>query len=315
MNLKLRKYNRKLPLRYFAKAEELDAGDGGSEGAMGGGGGAGESDGNGEGTASPWGDDWREKYAGEDADKLARVSRYASPTAAFDGLIALQNKVRSGEFKSTAPYPTDGKPEEQAQWRAENGIPEAPDKYDLTFDNGLVIGEDDKPIIDDFLSFAHDKNLSPDAVKAAVEWKFQHEEKMAEARAEQDAEVQQSTEDALRAEWGNEYRANINRITGLLDTAPEGVKDQILGARFQDGTPLASDPGTLKWLIDMALQINPATTLVPGAGDNVLGAVEDEIKTLEGMMGNRSSEYWKGPKAADMQKRYRDLVAGREKMK
>ena len=257
---------------------------------------------------------WREDYAGEDAGKLAKLAKYASPTSAFDAMISAQNKISSGEYKQAVPFPSDGSDDDKASWRTNNGVPESSDKYDLTFDNGLVVGEDDKEMIDGFLKFSHDKNATPDSVKNAVEWYYDNKEREAEQRSEADALVRTSSEDELRAEWGDEYRSNINRIGGLLDTAPEGVKDSIMSARFPDGTPLASDPNTLRFLADMATQINPATTVVPGAGDNIAGAISDELNNLKTLMGNKSSEYWKGPKADTNQARYRELLGAQIKI-
>lgn len=264
--------------------------------------------------SSSWSDTWREDYAGEDEAKLAKLSRYASPSAAFDAMIAAQNKISSGEFKSTAPFPADGTEEEQSAWRESNGIPASADKYELSLSDGLVIGEDDKPIIDDFIEFAHSNNMAPSEVSTAVDWYMKNQEKIMEAREEADLELKTATEDKMRAEWGAEYRAHVNRISGLLDTAPEGVKDVILNARGMSGDPIMSDPGVMQFLVDLALEINPATTLVPGAGDNINGAISDEIKALEAMMGNKNSEYWKGPKANDNQARYRQLVDAQAKM-
>ncbi|MGD9381875.1 MAG: hypothetical protein PVI03_05465, partial [Candidatus Thorarchaeota archaeon] len=195
----------------------------------------------------------------------------------------------------------------------ENGIPVTADKYELSIEQEKL--ESEKEVIEDLLAMAYENNLPPKAANTAAEWYLKTKEKEEEARIEQDAEVKSASEDALRAEWGNEYRANVNRIHGLLDMAPEGVKDKILNARFPDGTPFGSDPDSLKFLIDLAVQINPVTTLVPGAGDNIAGAISDELKNLETMMGNKNSEYWKGPKAADNQKRYLELVRAQEKMK
>ena len=209
MNIKLRKLN------YFFKAAEDDIG-GGGDGAN-----EGTGDDGSEGNENAWPDTWRETYAGEDEGKLAKLSRYSSPNAAFDAMISAQTKISSGEYKATTPFPDKGSEEEQTTWRTENGIPESADKYDMTFENGLVIGDDDKPIIDEFLNAAHAANMPPAQAKTAVEWYYQNQEKQAELLAESDTAQQTETEDALRAEWGNEYRANINRIHGLLDTAPE----------------------------------------------------------------------------------------------
>ncbi len=291
----------------FSKAAEDDIGGGGDD--------ANNDAGNDSNVENIWPDNWRESYAGEDEKKLSRLSSYASPNAAFDAMLSAQNKISSGDFKEVLPFPVDGKDEEKADWRKNNGIPESAEKYDLTFEDGLTIGEDDKPVIDDFLKAAFEGNMSPESAKDAVKWYYDNQTKQEEARAEADAQTSQETQDALRAEWGNDYRPNINRIHGLLDTAPEGVKDKIMNGRLEDGTPIASDQDTLKFFIDLALQVNPATTLVPGSGGNVVGALEDEIKSIEAMMSSKTSEYWKGPKSDDMQKRYRELITARDKMK
>jgi len=293
-----------------------DGADGGTGDAGGDTGNSGDSGDSGDtSSANGFSETWREDYAGEDEGKLAQLSRYASPNAAFDGLIATKQKISSGEFKSTTPFPTEGTEEEQGAWRDTNGIPKAASDYKVELADGRTIGEDDKPFADEFLAAAHASNMSPAHANAALNYYYDNLDKQLEARSEADIELRSATEDTLRAEWGNEYRSNVNRIQGLLDTAPEGVKDDISNARMPDGTPLMANPETLKFFVDMALQINPATTLVPGAGDNIKGAVSDEMKTLEGMMGNKNSEYWKGPKADDNQKRYRDLTAAAEKMR
>lgn len=300
----------------WMKAAEDDVGDttgGGAEDSDTGGAAAGSSGDTGD-TGGGWSETWREDYAGDDEAKLAKLSRYSSPSAAFDAMIAAQNKISSGEFKSTAPFPADGTEEEQNAWRESNGIPLTADKYELSLSDGLVIGENDQPIIDDFIEHAHSVNMSPSDVSNAVDWYMKNQEKIMEARQEADLEIKAATEDKLRADWGPEYRSNINRIKGLIATAPEEVGDMLMNARSQNGDPIMSNPDVMQFLVDLALEINPATTLVPNAGDNINGAIEDEIKALESMMGNKNSEYWKGPKADDNQARLRQLYAAREKM-
>ena len=56
------------------------------------------------------------------------------------------------------------------------------------------------------------------------------------------------------------------------------------------------------------MQINPIATVVPGSGTNAVQAVENELADLRKMMGDHSSEYWKGPMAAKHQARYKELV-------
>ena len=122
-----------------------------------------------------------------------------------------------------------------------------------------------------------------------------------------------SAEDELRAEYGPDYRRNVTIANQLLDNAPEGVKDRLLAARGPDGTPLGNDPALIRWLVGLSRELNPITTVVPGSGTNAVQAVESEIAEMRKMMGDRTSEYWKGPKAAQLQARYRDLTTALQK--
>lgn len=260
-------------------------------------------------SGAKWPDNWRQEFAGNDDKLVKRFERYNSPRDIANALIAAQNKISSGEFK--AALPKDATEEQIKAWRAENGIPESPDKYDLT---GLEIDEEDKEAVGELLKSAHQLNQTPEQVKAALQWHYDLKDKEAEVRENKDRELAQKTTDALHADWGNDYRPNMNLIHGLLDTVP-GIKDKFLGGRMADGTPIGSDPEMLGFLALVARQINPVTTVVPGAGANIAGAIDDEIAKLEGLMGNRSSEYWKGPMADKNQARLRDLYSARTRMK
>jgi hypothetical protein len=237
-------------------------------------------------------DSWRAAWAGDDEAKLEHIGRYASVNAALDGGYSAKLKVASGEYKKAEAFPSEGTDDEKAAWRADNNIPEAPDKYELE---------------ESLAQVAWENNISPEVAKVAYDW---HESQLeAEKSALEDADAKdiEATEDALRSEWGNEYRTNMNKVHGLLDTAPEGFKEQLMDARLKDGTMLGNNPDALKFLAGLALIQNPTTTLVPAGGD-LQSSIADEMKELESMMGNKVSEYWKGPKAEDNQARYRELA-------
>jgi hypothetical protein len=99
-------------------------------------------------------------------------------------------------------------------------------------------------------------------------------------------------------------------IEGLLDTAPAGVKDLIKFGRLSDGTPIMANPDTIRWFNNMAREINPVTTVVPNAGANVSGAIDDEIAKIEKTMRTDRKAYNADDK---MQARYRDLLSARER--
>lgn len=260
-----------------------------------------------------WPEDWREQIYGSDPKLLARLQRYGSVKDVANALVAAQNRISSGELRSALKQ--NATAEEAAAWRAENGIPETPDKYDLKMSNGIVFGEEDKPFIDSFTKAAHAANFHPDQVKAALSWYHQDRETQIEQRAAIDAQQRDATRDELVAEWGvNDFKRNSNQIMSLLDTAPEGVKEVFMAARGPDESALFNNSKVLRFFDSIARQINPVATVVPGITGNIGTAIGDEIQKYEKMMGNKNSEYWKGANAEKNQARYRELVNARERM-
>lgn len=269
-----------------------------------------------EGAGQPsWPADWRSQLAAGNEKEVKQLERYTSPKDIWAKARALEQRLSSGELKAVTPFPDKGTQEQQNAWRAENGIPEAPDKYTIDLGEGVVLGEADKPIVDDFLKHMHAKNLPTSLANETMKWYMDFAERQAEARYEADMQAKQTFEDTMRADWGNEFRTNMNSVGSILDLAPEGFRDRFMQGRMADGTPFGSDPDALRWLANMARQINPITTITPGAGANVEQAIGDEISKLEGMMGNKGSEYWRGENAEKNQERYRQLVDARDRNK
>jgi len=255
-----------------------------------------------------WPDDWRTKLAGGDEKTLKKLERFNSVNDVVKWAQNLEKKMSSGEFKQA--LDEDATEEEIKQWREQNGIPESPDGYDLDVD-GLVVGEDDKPFLDEFLKEAHESNMPNEMVQKVVAWHYQNIEQQKEAMAEADADFQAEAQQALREEWGGEYKQNINQIKNLLSTAPEGIEERLLGGRTADGKVVGNDPETLKWLSGLARQINPVATVVPGAGANQASAVQDEISQIETTMRTEPDKYWKDPK---MQARLQELYSAQERL-
>ena len=260
-----------------------------------------------------WPEDWRQKYSAGDEKIIKRLERYGSPKAAIDALFAAQAKISSGELK-TALKP-DATPEELTAWRADNGVPEKPEDYELGLPNGLVIGDADKPIVDDFLKAAHEANLHPSQVNQALGWYFDKQEQAFAEQAARDEEARIHAEDELRQEFGPEYRRNLEIARNFLKGAPESVREKLETGRAADGTPLGNDPDIIRWMVGLSREMNPLATVVPGSGTNAAQAVESELSNLRSLMGDHKSAYWKGPEAQKMQARYRELVGALDKTK
>jgi hypothetical protein len=254
--------------------------------------------------------DWRKEVAGEDADLAKQLERFTDPKAFATSWRDAQQRIRSGELLK--PLPENATPEQVAQYRKDRGIPEKPEGYLEKLPDGLVIGENDKPIFESFVKGLHELNADPKLAHYAVQWYNDFQEQQEGKAAEDDAAHRTEVEDTLRPEWGSDYRANVNHIKSFLGTLPDGVGDLIANARDSEGRALLNSPKVLKALAKVARELNPVATIVPGTGGNQTEAVADEISKIEKFMRTNRAEYNKDTK---MQARLRDLYSAREKLK
>ena len=264
--------------------------------------------------AADWRDDWREELAGGDKKELKRLQRYKSMKDFHQASRASAQKLSEGPGKIG--LASDASDEEVAAYRKDNGIPEKPDGYLENLPNGLVIGEDDKPLVNSFLERAHGKNADPVVVADTLDWYYDQQEEQVAEQSQSDKAYRAEGVEELRGEWGAEYKGNLNSALSFLDMAPQGdgdvsFKDNLLGARMADGTLLGDNPGALRWLAKLADDANPAGFVSPGAGMSQIDSVNDEIASIEKTMRTDRNAYDKDPK---MQDRYLKLLGAQEKL-
>lgn len=223
--------------------------------------------------------------------------------------------MSSGELRSTLPDKATA--EQLATWRTENGIPEAPNKYELKLKDGFKIAEEDKPIIDSMLKTLHAGNANSAQASAVVDWYYEAQAKVTEERNAKDVAIAEKTSDELHGEWGGEYRLNMNKIDGLLATMPADVRDLFKHGRLSNYEPILANPQVLRALNDWARTINPVSTLVPNSGGDITQAIDSEIKQIEGWMRapQGSQDYKKYWNDDGTQARYRELLDGRDRAK
>ncbi len=293
----------------------LDEHDGGGA-SSGGDSDVGGGDGYGGEKPNTWPSNWREIGSKGDDGRLGRLSRYASPEAVFDAMFSAQNKISSGEYKLAEAFPADGRPEEQLSWRKNRGIPETHDQYDLKFNDDFSIPDDDKKNIDGFLKVAHAANLSPEQTSEAIRWHYDNQNAIEGNRNEADKDIARQTQDELRAEWGGDYRGNMNRIESMLTAhGSEELRENIINSRGTDGTPLFSDPDFLRFMANISLQVNPMTTLVPAGADQAKSIDGRLIEIKKEMSKGYDGPYYKGPGSKEIQKEYLDLLEAKERIK
>ena len=265
-----------------------------------------------------WPEDWKERYVDKLTDKagkplddagkdkmMKRLARYASPRAAMDAMVNAQNKISAGGM--TKIPGKDATPEEIAQYRKDIGVPDDVKGYDLTLGDGMVIGDEDKEMINGFLETAHAGNYSQQQVTDGLNWYYKNQEAALEARHEADTTHRAAAEEELRQEWGPEYQANRNLMANYLSTDfDEGISELIIGARLADGTPLANHPDILRGFVAKARAANPMGALVPGSGTKQHAQAVVEIEALEKKMETDGSLKGKD------QDRYLKLVSARD---
>ncbi len=262
---------------------------------------------------APANDNWRERMAGEDADVLKFLGRYHSETAALKAFKDNHDAIRQGKF--IKPLPENATDAEVAEFRKATGVPDKTEDYLTDMPDGLVVGEADKPYVDEFLGKMHAVNAPKGVTQAALQAYFGMVEEQNAQRDQIATEAKDEGIEALRDEWGGDYKRNMTIMDNFVNTLPEPVRDALqYGTDRRTGKPIGYNPEVIKWLTAQALEKNPIATVVPNAGANQAEAIQTEIAGLEKMMGDRESEYWKGPMAAKNQARYLQLVEAKQKL-
>lgn len=258
-------------------------------------------------------DDWREKWAGGDPKALSRLQRFPSPDAVFKSFRELETKLSSGQFKT--PLPENPTPEQIAEYRQANGIPNSPAEYKVELSDGLVIGESDKPLVDGILEAAHAANASPAMINAVLDEYYHMREEQIEAdqiRAEQEKSTMIST---LTAEWGADFKPNMRAVMNTLVThLGQDQTDLLLTAKLADGSIVGNNIHIAKGLAALAKELNPAGTMVPNAGGDQVSAISDQIKEYEKKISTNITA-WQHPSNKADRDQYSKLLEARDKLK
>lgn len=246
-----------------------------------------------------FGDQWRETMVSHvpEAERQAALewaNRYKTPKDFFDASRQAHSKARAGE---TAKAPHDkSTPEEVKAYREAHGIPETPEGYLENLPNGLVIGEDDREILAGFAKDMHALHAPPAVIHAAYRWYNKFQETTLQERQAADTEDRKAAEDALRQDFGADYRANLSVMTSFLESLPDGVAETLKGARGPDGKALFNSPEVVRALVGIAREMVPGGTLM-GATSAASAGLDTEIAELEKRMRTNPKDWAKDLKA------------------
>jgi hypothetical protein len=118
----------------------------------------------------------------------------------------------------------------------------------------------------------------------------------------------------LQREWGASYTDNVNAIGHYLGSLPGNLGAEIQHARDWMGRAICNKPEVLRGLLEAARKAAQAKSAqdkpAPRSPREVPAARDARLQEIESQMGDRSSAYWRGPKASDMQAEYLALQRG-----
>lgn len=272
-----------------------------------------------------WPDDWREKMAqhaaaGDDKkyqQRLQQLQRYVDPMAVGAKAFELEAKLGAGGL--TKIPGKDATEEELKEFHKALGVPEDPKAYveNLALPDGVQLGNHDKELAGDFAASMHSAGLTQAQMNTAMSWYFKNEEARAAHIDTLDDQNRRSAEQALKEEWGASFKRNTNAIPSLFTNAAGGqdmnnensLFNRLLGGRMADGTIIGDDPDMTRWLVSMAKEINPVSTVIDDAAGSGKG-IDDEIAEIESLMRTDRRAYDKDPRK---QSRYLELLEARSK--
>ena len=241
---------------------------------------------------------WRDDFAGDDDKFKTTLERYNTAADLGNAFREQKATISAGKFRE--PLAEEATEDDIKAYREANGIPMEAKGYMENLPEGLVVGEEDQEVMGDFMGVLHGMNVDPKVGHEIIKWYNGFAQSEQDAQAEMDAEQHQETEDALRTEWGADYRANINLAGAFLESNfGEEAKEQFMNGRYQDKRGFMNDPAVLQVLAGLQRKLDPVTQIHPPGGGDPVETVQEEIATINKFMREHRTEYNKDQKMQD----------------
>lgn len=203
--------------------------------------------------ASP--SDWRDEFSGGDEKLKNVISRYRSPKDVAKALSEAKNFIRANRAGVQFPG-EDASEEELLEFRKSMNIPDDHKDYEVEWGEGAEPSETDLEILDTFAGQMHKVNATPKQLQAAVDWYNDQLRATEQERLERRHETQVETQTTLKAEWGGEYKSNLNAIKQFIVGQMDGDEDaatQLFRTPLADGSMLGDHLPFIKMMATPAV--------------------------------------------------------------
>jgi hypothetical protein len=169
------------------------------------------------------------------------------------------------------------------------GRPETPDGYQISPD-GNIVTED---LAKDFADFSHKLRLTPEQAQGIMDYYRSSVEQTSAGSAEQAEQFRQTTEEALKSEWG---RAYDQKLTQAVNAAKEFSNPEIFDLQLSDGSRLGDNPDFIKTfanIADFRQTVTSEDTVAENASSNVMTPKQAQAE-IDAIMRDKSHAYWDG---------------------
>lgn len=276
--------------------------------------------------ADPAGGDasWRKLLAGEDDKSLKLLERYSDPKSFLGAHNEAVTKLTS-KMDGMVKLPGDGATDEEKQSFAKAiGIPEAPDKYQITVKppEGLEVGDADKAFLSKAVAKLHASGglaASPQVANIAHEIYYDFMQEQAATMAAAAVVKAREGEAILRKEWGADYETNLGLANEAIKAYGAGDKELngLLEKQFADGTTLGAYPSIIRMLSNAARNgvedVNFLKSIVNSPGMGV-SAIDEELSTIKKWRTGTPDEQRRYAEAAAPGGRYEQLSAMKQRV-
>lgn len=213
----------------------------------------------------------------------------------------------------------DAKPEEIDEFAKKLGWTEKPEEMisQIKLEDGMVIGDADKPMLTGFLAAVHGATSAQDFASKATTWYYKAQEEAAAIQDEADDTFRREAEKALKEEHGPAFARKTNAIASIFATAPGGADaknpnsmfSRIMGGRTADGKLIGNDPTVVNWLIGLVNEINPAATVVEDGNQSGV-TIDTELAEIQKLRTTDRRKYF----SDEVQARERELLEAKSKI-
>lgn len=235
---------------------------------------------------------WREMASGDDEKLRKTLDRFGS----IQDLAVAYREIDKLRGSVKVPFPEKGTDEEKSSWREKNGVPESPDKYDISLESGFVFGEEQKPGLDLFLKRMHERNLPNSEVKNTLQAYAEVIEQEREILYQGDTQNYQDAVSSLKKELGPEYKMNEEILRNWAANNEELVQEVFL-ARDETGRRVIDNPSFVKTMMNLIRAADPASTVAHMSGGLDSGLTR--LQELREMLRENPQKYYANPKFSD----------------